>query len=94
MHFPLYVYYNQYILIPVMALNSSTETENTASSCYGIPSHQHIQIWSRNAGMINGVPQSDIVALHIRCVSAYHSMRRTDSGHAHRSDSRILCCYF
>lgn len=55
-----------------MALNSSTETEDTASLCYGIPSHQHIQIWSRVAGTINGVPQSDIVALHVRCVSAYH----------------------
>lgn len=59
-----------------MALNSSTTTEDTASSCFGIPSHQHIQIWSRIAGVINDVPQRDIVALHIRCVSAYHySMR-------------------
>lgn len=79
MHFPLYVYYIHYILIPVVALNLSTETEDTTSSCYGIPSHQHIQIWSRIAGMINGVPQRDIVALHVRYVSSYHhSMRSID----------------
>lgn len=69
---PLYVNYSHYILIPVMALNSSTETEDTGSSCYGIPSHQHIQIWSGITGMISGVPQRDIVALHVRCVSSYH----------------------
>ena len=55
----------------MMAMNSSTDKEDTASSCTGIPSHQHIQIWSRIAGMINGVPQRDIVALHVRCVLAY-----------------------
>lgn len=48
------------------------------SSCNGIPSHQHIQIWSRIAGMINGVPQRDIVALHIRCVSAYQATMRCE----------------
>ncbi|CAG08490.1 unnamed protein product [Tetraodon nigroviridis] len=51
--------------VNIRALNSSTETEDRASSCYGIPSHQHIQIWSRVAGTINGVPQRDIVALHV-----------------------------
>lgn len=76
MHFLLDVCYNHYILISVIALNSSTETEDRASSCYGIPSHQHIQIWSRVAGTINGVPQRDIVALHVRFAWACrHSMR-------------------
>lgn len=71
---PLYVYYSHYILIPVMALNSSTETEDTGGLCYGIPSHQHIQIWSGITGTINGFSQRDIVALQVRCVSAYHHL--------------------
>lgn len=58
-----------------MALNSSTDTEDTAGSCAGIPSHQHIQIWSRITGIINAVPQRDIIALHVRWKSAFlHSL--------------------
>lgn len=69
---PPSVFISHFILIPVMALNSSTATEDTGGSCYGIPSHQHIQIWSGVTGTINGVSQRDIVALHVRCVSAHH----------------------
>ncbi|TWW60418.1 Tectonic-2 Precursor [Takifugu flavidus] len=51
--------------ISFMASNSSTDAEDTAGSCNGIPSHQHIQIWSRITGFVNAVPQRDIIALHI-----------------------------
>lgn len=68
---------NNYILIPVMALNSSTDAEDTAGSCNGIPSHQHIQIWSRITGIINAVPQRDIIALNIRWKPAFHRSLRS-----------------
>eukprot|EP00066_Takifugu_rubripes_P024756 XP_011614022.1 PREDICTED: tectonic-2 [Takifugu rubripes] len=51
--------------ISFMASNSSTDAEDTAGSCNGIPSHQHIQIWSRISGFVSAVPQRDIIALHI-----------------------------
>lgn len=59
-----------------MASNSSTDAEDTAGSCNGIPSHQNIQIWSRITGIVNDVPQRDIIALNIRWTPAlHHSLR-------------------
>ncbi|XP_040898453.1 tectonic-2 isoform X2 [Toxotes jaculatrix] len=51
--------------ISFVTLNSSTAMEDTASSCYGIPSHQHIRVWSLITGMVEGVPQRDIRALQV-----------------------------
>lgn len=55
-----------------MVSNSSTDAEDTAGLCNGIPSHQHIQIWSRITGVINAAPQRDIIALNIRWKPAFH----------------------
>lgn len=66
--FFFWFYATHNISIPVVTLNSSTATEDTPTSCYGIPSHQHIQVWSLITGIVDGVPQRDIRALQVRCV--------------------------
>ncbi|TKS78698.1 Tectonic-2 Precursor [Collichthys lucidus] len=50
---------------PVVTLNSSTAMEDTAGSCYGVPSHQHIHVRSLITGLVDGVPQRDIRALQV-----------------------------
>ncbi|XP_047447852.1 tectonic-2 [Mugil cephalus] len=52
-------------LIPVATLNSSTAVEDTTSTCYGIPSHQQIRVWSLNNGVVDGKPQKEIRALQV-----------------------------
>ncbi|KAM9360664.1 tectonic-2 [Symphorus nematophorus] len=54
-----------WVNISFVTLNSSTAMEDTTSSCYGIPSHQHIRGWSRITGMVDGVPQREIHALEV-----------------------------
>lgn len=54
--------------IAVVTLNASTTMEDTESSCGGIPSHQHIRVWSLITGALDGIPQRDIHALEVRCV--------------------------
>ncbi|TKS78691.1 Tectonic-2 Precursor [Collichthys lucidus] len=49
----------------VVTLNSSTAMEDTAGSCYGVPSHQHIHVRSLITGLVDGVPQRDILALQV-----------------------------
>lgn len=66
--FLFWFYVTHHISIPVVTLNSSTATEDTPTSCYGIPSHQHIQVWSLITGVVDGIPQRDIRALQVRCV--------------------------
>ncbi|XP_054467434.1 tectonic-2 [Anoplopoma fimbria] len=51
--------------ISFVTLNSSTNTEDTTSSCNGVPSHQHIHVWSLITGMVEGIPQRDIRVLQI-----------------------------
>nr|XP_020458144.1 tectonic-2 isoform X2 [Monopterus albus] len=45
--------------------NSSTAVEDTTNSCYGIPSHLHIHVWTLITGEIDGVPQKEIPALKV-----------------------------
>ncbi|KAF7665533.1 hypothetical protein LDENG_00140250 [Lucifuga dentata] len=52
--------------ISFVTLNSSKSMENSTGSCYGIPSHQHIHVWSFITGMIEGIPQRQIRALQVR----------------------------
>ncbi|XP_026198338.1 tectonic-2 [Anabas testudineus] len=54
-----------WVNISFVTLNSSTRMEDTTSSCYGIPSHQHIHVWSFITGMVQGVPQRDVHALQV-----------------------------
>uniref|UniRef100_A0A8C9X129 Tectonic family member 2 n=1 Tax=Sander lucioperca TaxID=283035 RepID=A0A8C9X129_SANLU len=54
--------------------NSSTTMEDTISSCHRVPSHQHIHVWSLITGMVEGIPQRDIQALQVRCVSGVYSL--------------------
>ncbi|TMS03546.1 Tectonic-2 [Larimichthys crocea] len=51
--------------ISFVTLNSSTAMEDTAGSCYGVPSHQHIHVRSLITGLVDGVPQRDIHALQV-----------------------------
>lgn len=66
--FLFWFYVTHNISIPVVTLNSSTATEDTPTSCNGIPSHQHIQVWSLITGIVDGIPQREIRALQVRCV--------------------------
>ncbi|XP_029367117.1 tectonic-2 isoform X2 [Echeneis naucrates] len=54
-----------WINITYVTLNSSMPMEDTTGSCYGIPSHQHIYVWSFISGVVQGIPQRDIRALQI-----------------------------
>ncbi|XP_029917024.1 tectonic-2 [Myripristis murdjan] len=54
-----------WVNISFVTLNSSKSMEDTNSSCFGIPYHQHIHIWSFTTSMIDGVPQREIHALQI-----------------------------
>ncbi|XP_070820082.1 tectonic-2 [Chaetodon trifascialis] len=54
-----------WINISFVTLNSSTTMEDPTSSCYGIPSHQHIRVWSLITGVVDGIPQKDIRALEV-----------------------------
>uniref|UniRef100_A0A3Q0RXH3 Tectonic family member 2 n=1 Tax=Amphilophus citrinellus TaxID=61819 RepID=A0A3Q0RXH3_AMPCI len=48
-----------------VTLNSSTAMENSTSTCYDIPAHQHIHVWSVITSVIEGVPQREIHALQV-----------------------------
>ncbi|XP_040010296.1 tectonic-2 isoform X2 [Xiphias gladius] len=54
-----------WVNISFVTLNSSTASEDTINSCYGIPSHQHIHVWSLITDMVEGIPQRDIHALQV-----------------------------
>ncbi|XP_029018095.1 tectonic-2 [Betta splendens] len=54
-----------WVNISFVTLNSSSLMEDTTSSCYGIPSHYHIHVWSSVTGVVQGVPQRDIRALQV-----------------------------
>ncbi|XP_070690149.1 tectonic-2 [Pempheris klunzingeri] len=54
-----------WVNISFVTLNTSTTMEDTTSSCYGIPSHQHIHIWSLITGMVDGITQRDIRAVQV-----------------------------
>ncbi|XP_034397402.1 tectonic-2 [Cyclopterus lumpus] len=54
-----------WVNISFVTLNSSTTMEDTTSSCHGVPSHQHIHVWSRITGMVQGIPQRDICVLQV-----------------------------
>ncbi|KAM8885356.1 tectonic-2 isoform 2-T2 [Spinachia spinachia] len=49
--------------ISFVTLNSSTTTNDTTSSCSGVPSHQHIHVLSLITGMVEGRPQREIHAV-------------------------------
>uniref|UniRef100_UPI0037E936C1 tectonic-2 n=1 Tax=Semicossyphus pulcher TaxID=241346 RepID=UPI0037E936C1 len=51
--------------ISFVTLNSSSPMEDSTSTCYGIPSHQHIQAWSVITGIVDGIPQRDISSLQV-----------------------------
>ncbi|KAM6944649.1 tectonic-2 isoform 2-T2 [Lycodopsis pacificus] len=54
-----------WVNISYVTLNSSTTMEDTTSSCHGVPSHQHIHVWSLITGKVEGIPQRDIRVLQI-----------------------------
>ncbi|KAI3372082.1 hypothetical protein L3Q82_006937 [Scortum barcoo] len=54
-----------WVNISFVTLNSSTAMEETTSSCSGVPSHQHIHVWSLITSVIDGIPQRDIRALRV-----------------------------
>lgn len=45
--------------------NASITTADTPASCSRIPSHQHIHVWSRVSGTVDGVPQREIHAVNV-----------------------------
>uniref|UniRef100_A0A3Q4GPE0 Tectonic family member 2 n=1 Tax=Neolamprologus brichardi TaxID=32507 RepID=A0A3Q4GPE0_NEOBR len=51
--------------INISPLNSSTAMENSTSTCYDIPAHLHIHIWSVITSVVEGVPQREIRALQV-----------------------------
>ncbi|XP_072244046.1 tectonic-2 [Leuresthes tenuis] len=51
--------------ISFVTLNSSTTSEDSAGACRGIPSHQHIYVWSLITGLVEGSPQREIQDLQI-----------------------------
>uniref|UniRef100_A0A671WEH5 Tectonic family member 2 n=1 Tax=Sparus aurata TaxID=8175 RepID=A0A671WEH5_SPAAU len=57
---PDYLTMTDWVNISYVTLNSS----NT-SSCYGIPSHQHIHVWSLITSTVDGIPQRDIRAVQV-----------------------------
>ncbi|KAF0033859.1 hypothetical protein F2P81_013925 [Scophthalmus maximus] len=54
-----------WVNISFVTVNLSTTMENTTSSCYGIPSHQHIHVWTLITSMVEGIPQREIRAVQI-----------------------------
>ncbi|XP_068559232.1 tectonic-2 [Cebidichthys violaceus] len=54
-----------WVNISYVTLNSSTTMEDTTSLCRGVPSHQHIHVWSLITGMVEGIPQRDIRVLQV-----------------------------
>ncbi|XP_069034181.1 tectonic-2 [Embiotoca jacksoni] len=54
-----------WVNISFVTLNSSTATDNRMSTCYDIPSHQHIHVWSLTTSMVGGIPQREILALQV-----------------------------
>lgn len=42
--------------------------KNSTSTCYDIPAHLHIHIWSVITSVVEGVPQREIRALQVRYV--------------------------
>lgn len=42
--------------------------KNSTSTCYDIPAHLHIHIWSVTTSVVEGVPQREIRALQVRYV--------------------------
>ncbi|GAA6224742.1 tectonic-2 [Lates japonicus] len=54
-----------WINISFVTLNSSTTMEDNTSSCYGIPSHQRIHVWTLITGVVEGIPQREIRALRV-----------------------------
>ncbi|KAK5932809.1 hypothetical protein CgunFtcFv8_004486 [Champsocephalus gunnari] len=54
-----------WVNISFLTQNYSTTMEDSTNSCYGVPSHQHIHVWSLITGMVGGVPQRDIRALQV-----------------------------
>ncbi|XP_068166589.1 tectonic-2 [Antennarius striatus] len=54
-----------WVNISFVTLNSSDAMKNTTNSCSGIPSHQYIHVWSVTTGVVDGVPQREILALQV-----------------------------
>lgn len=45
---------------------NSTAMEGSPASCDGIPSHQHIQVWSLITSMVDDTPQREILHVEVR----------------------------
>ncbi|XP_074527283.1 tectonic-2 [Halichoeres trimaculatus] len=54
-----------WVNISFMTTNSTATMEGNPNSCYGIPSHQQIHVWSLVTGMIDGIPQREILSLQV-----------------------------
>ncbi|CAJ1068271.1 tectonic-2 [Xyrichtys novacula] len=54
-----------WVNISYMMPNSSTAMEDSPGVCHGIPSHQQIHVWSRITGIMDGIPQKEILSLQV-----------------------------
>nr|XP_015828519.2 tectonic-2 [Nothobranchius furzeri] len=54
-----------WVNISYATLNSSAAMGKVTSACDGVPSHQHIQVWTLITGQIGGIPQREIHALEV-----------------------------
>ncbi|XP_034026182.1 tectonic-2 [Thalassophryne amazonica] len=54
-----------WVNISYVTLNSSSAMEDRAGTCYGIPSHQHIHVWTLITGVIDGLPQKEITSVQV-----------------------------
>ncbi|XP_056146496.1 tectonic-2 [Lampris incognitus] len=54
-----------WVNITFVTLNSSSQVDDTTSSCSGIPSHQHIHVRTIITDMIEGIPQWEIHSLQV-----------------------------
>ncbi|CAN9513217.1 unnamed protein product [Ophioblennius macclurei] len=57
---PDYLTMTDWVNITFDTFNASTTFEENSSTCDGIPSHQHIQVWSVVTDMSEGMPQREI----------------------------------
>ncbi|XP_029960700.1 tectonic-2 [Salarias fasciatus] len=62
---PDYLTIADWVNITFDTLNSSTVFEETSGTCDGIPSHQHIQVWSVITSMAEGIPQREIHGVQV-----------------------------
>ncbi|KAM9391680.1 tectonic-2 isoform 2-T2 [Pholidichthys leucotaenia] len=51
--------------ISFVSLNSNSSMKDTPGTCYSIPSHLHIKVWTLITSVVGGAPQREIQALQV-----------------------------